>query len=77
MVTTRFSCDSYVVSLSPQNGGMEYIKKEEPDIFTVQETKCADAELPKVCMVVQCLSLTVRYGMWDYEDTHHCNVCQM
>ena len=27
---------------------MEYVKREDPDIFCVQETKCQEADLPKV-----------------------------
>ena len=27
---------------------MEYVKQESPDIFTVQETKCSEDDLPKV-----------------------------
>lgn len=29
-----------------KNGGLEYVKQENPDIFCVQETKCAEKELP-------------------------------
>ena len=31
-----------------QNGGLEYIAREYPDIFCVQETKCIEKELPMV-----------------------------
>ena len=31
-----------------QNGGFEYISREDPDIFCLQEIKCAEDELPKV-----------------------------
>ncbi|XP_064404460.1 recombination repair protein 1-like [Halichondria panicea] len=29
-----------------KNGGLEYIAREDPDIFCVQETKCIEKELP-------------------------------
>lgn len=28
-------------------GGLEYLRDEDPDVFCVQETKCADDKLPK------------------------------
>ena len=39
-----YRCDDIVM----QNGGFDYIAHEDPDIFCVQETKCAEAELPLV-----------------------------
>jgi len=32
-----------------QNGGLEYIKHEDPDILCLQETKCSTADIPHVC----------------------------
>ena len=39
------------VSLLFQNGGFDYIKHEDPDIFCVQETKCTEDDLPMVSTV--------------------------
>jgi len=29
-----------------QKGGLEYIEREDPDIFCIQETKCSTVKLP-------------------------------
>ena len=39
-------------SFVSQNGGFDYIKHEDPDIFCVQETKCTEDDLPKVGYLV-------------------------
>ena len=43
---SKFLCANFTSLL--QNGGMEYVKREDPDIFCVQETKCQEADLPLV-----------------------------
>lgn len=50
-------------ALVSQNGGFEYIKYEDPDIFCVQETKCTEDDLPKVggCMGYSLNSKTSHY----------------
>ena len=46
LATLPLSCVSGCVLM--QNGGLEYITQENPDIFCVQETKCAEKDLPMV-----------------------------
>ena len=40
-----------IISLFFQSDGLEYIRQECPDIFCLQETKCSENDLPKVCHV--------------------------
>jgi len=42
------SCTVLVRVLFLQNNGMDYVKQESPDIFTIQETKCSEMDLPMV-----------------------------
>ena len=36
-----------------QNGGLEYLTHESPDVLCLQETKCAEDDLPTVCASIE------------------------
>ena len=42
-----------------QNKSLQYIQQEDPDIFCLQETKCAEDDLPKVLTVCTPVVVTV------------------
>ena len=42
-----------------QNKTLQYIQQEDPDIFCLQETKCAEDDLPKVLTVCTLVVVTV------------------
>ena len=44
----------YFLSFLFQNGGFDYIKYEDADIFCVQETKCMEEDLPMVSHLSWC-----------------------
>ena len=43
-----------------QNGGFEYLKHESPEIFTLQEVKCSEDDLPLVSGQVYCHKFALR-----------------
>lgn len=50
-----------------KNGStLAYVKREDPDVFCVQETKCQEETLPKVLNCNNALQLSLAYDMYMY-----------